>query len=129
LLRRFENRELKDTIARVGRDVQRKLSPEDRFVGAVRLCDKHRVDAGYIRAGLAAGIHYALNENTENGQIRAMYKTGGLNEVLRTVCAIEDNGDISRCFALLESDSSLKRLVESLNLMNIGDCKTQEKNE
>lgn len=118
LLRRFENRELKDTIVRVGRDVQRKLSPEDRFVGAVRLCDKHRVDAGYIRAGLAAGIHYALNEKTEDDQIRLLYKAGGLNEVLRTVCDLEDNGDVSRIFAILESDSSLNRLVESLNQMN-----------
>lgn len=118
LLRRFENRELNDTIARVGRDVRRKLSPTDRFVGAIHLCNKHGVDAPCIRIGIAAGIYYAINANTEDAQIRAMYRTGGLNEVLRTVCALEDNGDISRYFAILESDSSLKMLVASLNLMN-----------
>ena len=35
LLRRFANRALGDTVFRVGRDLQRKLTPDDRLIGAL----------------------------------------------------------------------------------------------
>lgn len=44
LLHRFCNRALGDTVHRVGRDLQRKLSGEDRVVGAIRLAHRHGVD-------------------------------------------------------------------------------------
>mgnify|MGYP006292448169 CR=1 FL=1 len=44
LLYRFRNRALGDTVHRVGRDLQRKLSGEDRVVGAIRLAHRHGVD-------------------------------------------------------------------------------------
>jgi mannitol-1-phosphate 5-dehydrogenase len=37
LLGRFRNKALKDTIFRVGSDLKRKLGPDDRFTGAIRL--------------------------------------------------------------------------------------------
>ena len=36
LLRRFFNRALGDTVFRVGRDLRRKLGPNDRFIAAMR---------------------------------------------------------------------------------------------
>ena len=39
LIFRFGNRELKDTVSRVGRDTRRKLSPDDRAIGAYKLCE------------------------------------------------------------------------------------------
>ncbi|MDR0377584.1 MAG: mannitol-1-phosphate 5-dehydrogenase [Spirochaetaceae bacterium] len=41
LLRRFKNRALGDTVFRVGRDVPRKLSRDDRVTGATLLCARH----------------------------------------------------------------------------------------
>ena len=43
LLRRFANRALGDTVARVAADPLRKLRPEDRLVGAAHLCLKRGV--------------------------------------------------------------------------------------
>jgi len=37
LLRRFQNKHLKDTILRIGQDLPRKLGPNDRFMGIIRL--------------------------------------------------------------------------------------------
>ena len=59
LLSRFENKLLGDTVERVGRDTKRKLSENDRFVGAARLCEKHGISPVNILAGLAAGLHFA----------------------------------------------------------------------
>lgn len=56
LLGRFENRHLGDTVLRVGRDVGRKLGENDRFQGAIKLCDKHGVDSFYIKLGVGAAL-------------------------------------------------------------------------
>lgn len=56
LLARFNNRQLGDTVERVGRDIPRKLSPEDRLVGAMNLCIRHGIDPTPIVLGIAAAL-------------------------------------------------------------------------
>ena len=56
LLRRFGNRQLGDTVARVGRDLPRKLADNDRLFGAARLCEAYGVDCAHIRKGIAAAL-------------------------------------------------------------------------
>ncbi|HPF87596.1 MAG TPA: mannitol dehydrogenase [Candidatus Limiplasma sp.] len=56
LLCRFQNRRLMDTAQRVGRDLPRKLSANERFFGAAALCEVHRVPCPAIRAGIRAGL-------------------------------------------------------------------------
>lgn len=59
LIERFKNKLLGDTVERVGRDTKRKLSENDRFVGTVRLCEKHKIKPTAVLSGLAAGLHFA----------------------------------------------------------------------
>jgi mannitol-1-phosphate 5-dehydrogenase len=64
LLSRFGNKALGDTIYRVGRDLYRKLSPDDRLIGALNLCGKHGVEAKNISLGIAASLFFkAVDEN------------------------------------------------------------------
>lgn len=56
LLFRFNNRQLGDTVERVGRDIPRKLSPEDRLVGAMNLCIRHGIDPSAIVLGIEAAL-------------------------------------------------------------------------
>lgn len=65
LLRRFRNRALGDTIYRVGRDLTRKLSRDDRLVGALLNDLAQGVDDPVFTAhGIAAGFgFYALDEH------------------------------------------------------------------
>ncbi len=58
LLFRFANRQLGDTIARVGGDIRRKLSPGDRLAGAFRMCEEQGVDNGYIALAIAASLSF-----------------------------------------------------------------------
>lgn len=62
LLRRFTNRALGDTCARVGADPARKLSPEDRLIGAAKLAVETAVTPAYIAVGAAAGIRRYIAE-------------------------------------------------------------------
>lgn len=63
LLERFKNKLLGDTVARVGADPKRKLSENDRFMGAIKLCKKHNLPFENIQKGYDAG--YKFMEATE----------------------------------------------------------------
>ena len=58
LLGRFGNVALKDTVARVGNDIRRKLSANDRFIGAVNLCNEESTPCVYIPIGIAAALFF-----------------------------------------------------------------------
>ena len=63
LLRRFSNRALADTCARVGGDTTRKLGNKDRLVGALLFCGKEDCGRSFISAGTAAALYCHLEEN------------------------------------------------------------------
>jgi len=58
LLQRFGNRQLGDTVARVGNDIRRKLDKNDRLVGALNMCLSQGLSADYIKVGIAAALHF-----------------------------------------------------------------------
>lgn len=66
LLRRFTNAALQDTCQRVGGDPARKLSFDDRLIGAARLAWEKGIVPAYIAVGAAAGIRRYLRENGMN---------------------------------------------------------------
>ncbi len=58
LIERFGNRQLGDTVERVGRDLRRKLSAHDRLVGAAGMCKRHGITPSNIYIGIAAALHF-----------------------------------------------------------------------
>lgn len=62
LLRRFANAQLRDTVARVGNDIRRKLNPNDRIVGAMKLCIEQGVEPVHICLAAAAAMHFSHDE-------------------------------------------------------------------
>lgn len=79
LLFRFANRALQDTCDRVGRDPARKLAPEDRLVGAYRLCQETAVDASFISVGIAGAAYRYL---AESNQVQSTENAAAALEVL-----------------------------------------------
>ncbi len=94
LLRRFSNRALGDTIYRVGRDLPRKLSRDDRLIGALRLDIKHSIPAPYTTLGAAAAMLFRAKG--PDGQLfpedqrfcQEVYPKG-IDYVLETVCGLD----------------------------------------
>lgn len=82
LLLRFHNRALADTCARVGQDPVRKLSENDRLIGAMHLCLSHEIEPYSIAAGAAAALYaYLRMENlpvTKPQAEAALLKLAGL---------------------------------------------------
>ncbi|MBM3499626.1 MAG: mannitol-1-phosphate 5-dehydrogenase [Armatimonadetes bacterium] len=93
LLSRFSNRALGDTIYRVGRDLQRKLGPEDRVIGALRFDEAQGIEAPVTTLCAAAGMLFRATDESgapfEKDRLFAeeIYPRG-VEHVLETVCGL-----------------------------------------
>jgi len=115
LIRRFGNKALGDTIYRVGRDVPRKLSGNDRLVGALLLEKKHSVPSTLTT--LAIGAATLFRARDDDGNLYPADKVfseeiypQGIDYVLERVCGLDPQKeellirDIRRTHALLLRD-------------------------
>jgi len=119
LLMRFQNRALGDTIYRLGRDLYRKLGPDDRLIGSIRLCDKHGIEPMHIALGTASALFFKakdekgrLFESDERFHEREMPL--GIGHVLQSICKIEDpaaNLIREMYTAILEGERDLRKLI------------------
>lgn len=107
LLRRFQNKALGDTVFRVGCDLQRKLSAEDRLAGAIHLACELKLPYHLILTALVYGCHFNATDEAKNrlpsdrefGKIYAK----GIKEVLTSICCFDEfthNEVISEAIAI-----------------------------
>lgn len=67
LLMRFQNRNLGDTVFRVGSDLKRKLGRDDRFMGVIRIAEKYGLPCGIILKAMSLGFKFMGKD--ENGRM------------------------------------------------------------
>ena len=82
LLFRFQNKALKDTVARVGADPVRKLRRNDRIVGAALFAIEEGVDPAPIVRGIVAALQFDRAEDATAPQVQAVLKEQGIDRVL-----------------------------------------------
>ncbi len=85
LIARFGNRQLGDTLERVGRDLERKLALNDRLVGALNLCLRHGIEPRSICTGLAAALRF---RDPAEGAVSLLLREHGPEAVLERVCGL-----------------------------------------
>ncbi len=90
LLKRFQNKALGDTIFRVGCDLIRKLAPEDRIAGAIRLAIELEVPYDRILYALVCGSRFRAKDESgkmlpEDIDFLKKYSEG-IEVVLTRVC-------------------------------------------
>ncbi|MFH2068747.1 MAG: mannitol-1-phosphate 5-dehydrogenase [Candidatus Omnitrophota bacterium] len=107
LLQRFANKALGDTVYRVGRQPLRKLGPQDRLVGAARLCLNFEIEPKNIIFTIAAALCYNYKEDEEAVNLARMISENGAGYVLREVCKIKPEEPIYN--AILEEYNNLKQ--------------------
>ena len=96
LKERFANPALMDTVERVGRDPLRKLQPEDRLVGGIRLCLAQGVFPRFIAMACGAALRYDFPGDPEAVALQEMIGKKGVAGVLREVCAIEPESEVGK---------------------------------
>ena len=88
LLRRFANRALGDTVARVGRDPIRKLGRHDRLVGAAQLCLDNGGEPYHTIGGIRAALAYDNPDDPQAARLQEMLREEGIEAVLQRVCGL-----------------------------------------
>ncbi len=83
LLFRFQNKALKDTVARVGADLVRKLRRNDRIVGAALFAIEQGVDPAPIVKGIAAALKFDRAEDATAPEIQRTLREQGIDFVMR----------------------------------------------
>lgn len=91
LMKRFGNRALKDTVARVGRDPLRKLSADDRLIGAARLAEEHCIVPLYLCLGAAAALKFKEQDDASAQRMQETINREGPEGILKEVCKLNPN--------------------------------------
>lgn len=114
LLYRFTNKALADTVARVGKDTKRKLSSNDRLIGAINLCDKHNLSCEYLCIGVAAGMAFDPEGDDSSKEICAFAKENGAKETLKKYCNYEGRmADlIATLYDMIQNGKQISALVK-----------------
>jgi mannitol-1-phosphate 5-dehydrogenase len=66
LIHRFRNKALQDTVFRVGQDLTRKLSYDDRFMGAIHLAMQYHKPFNLILYAMSYGLSFRAKDETGN---------------------------------------------------------------
>jgi mannitol-1-phosphate 5-dehydrogenase len=93
LINRFANKSLGDTVYRVGREPIRKLGPQDRFIGAGKLCLKYKITPENISLGTAACLLYNYREDNQAIELQNIIKKHGIEKVLTEICQLDSKND------------------------------------
>jgi mannitol-1-phosphate 5-dehydrogenase len=92
LLHRFRNKALGDTVFRVGCDLYRKLSPEDRMVAPIKAAIALNKPYDLILEALVSGISFRAKDENANylPSDEAFFKDSesGINHILKNVCKL-----------------------------------------
>ena len=89
LLFRFQNKALKDTVARVGADPVRKLRRNDRIVGAALFAIEQGVDPAPIVKGILAALHFDRAEDATAPEIQKALNENGIDYVMAHYMGLE----------------------------------------
>ena len=107
-MRRFANKALGDTVARVAADPLRKLRPQDRLVGAATLCVRHGIRPTALAKVIAAALRYDNASDPSAVELQAHRRAEGDSRVLESVCGILPGSELAALIRgeLLSSEPS-----------------------
>jgi mannitol-1-phosphate 5-dehydrogenase len=116
LLVRFRNHALGDTLFRVGCDLPRKLGPDDRLVGAIKLAIEMNLPYNKILKALVCGCRFSGKD--EDGKMlqadiefTSIYETGIRNVMIR-ICGFDEIRDE----AIIQEAEKMDKEIASLSI-------------
>jgi mannitol-1-phosphate 5-dehydrogenase len=120
LLFRFQNKALRDTIFRVGQDIPRKLGPDDRFVGIIRLAISRGMEYDkFLEAMSYAFFFRATDENGLKSEPDILFDqtlSKGLNYALEQVCGFDAEKDKKLIEKLGSDYLNLKAIFQKIQI-------------
>ena len=115
LLHRFANRQLGDTVERVGRDPMRKLAPDDRLVGSLLYTLSQGIEPFYIATGIAAAFQFLPEDDSRAAELAEMVRRDGLDQVLKSYCQISGSETLDHWRQMILAQDALLGILQSKN--------------
>lgn len=112
LLYRFTNKALADTVERVGKDTIRKLSDNDRLIGAIKLAEKHKAPCEYLCIGVASAMMFNPDADERSKELYAYTKQNGAKATLEKYCNY--NGKMTDLICMLYEMLSNGKQISAL---------------
>jgi mannitol-1-phosphate 5-dehydrogenase len=91
LKHRFQNKALGDQVARVGGDPWRKLGPEDRLIGALKLCAEQKVEPRALALAIAAAMRFDPVQDKSAKRVQDLKAAKGSCGVLVELSGLPEN--------------------------------------
>ncbi|MEA3365786.1 MAG: mannitol-1-phosphate 5-dehydrogenase, partial [Candidatus Hydrogenedentes bacterium] len=107
LARRYRNKALGDQVRRIAADPLRKLGPNDRLIGAGRMCIEQGVAPEHIAFAAAAAIRYDHPADGTVERLQILREYGGIETVLREICELDPASELAQL--ILEGDRRLEK--------------------
>lgn len=118
LIYRFGNRQLGDTVSRVGNDVKRKLYSNDRLVGAASLCTCYGISPFFISLGIAAAMKFENSQDEFISEAHKIIEAEGPEGVLKKICMLSDKdyiwSIILELYEQIDSNLEIDDIIERL---------------
>lgn len=115
LLHRFANRQLGDTVARVGRDPLRKLSADDRLIGALIYTLNRGIEPFFIAIGIAAAISFAPEGDSSAAELKVMVSQTGLDQFLQSYCKLTGSCTLDHWRGMIVAQDAMLRIINKKN--------------
>jgi mannitol-1-phosphate 5-dehydrogenase len=96
LIQRFRNKALGDTLYRLGRDPLRKLSPEDRLVGAARLVEEVGNVPRYLPKAIAAGFRFHHPDDAISTELKMIINSIGIDGAIENISGISPDETLGK---------------------------------
>jgi mannitol-1-phosphate 5-dehydrogenase len=122
LIQRFNNKALGDTIYRVGRDLLRKLSRNDRLIGALLLDKKHFIPFPYTSLGVAAALLFRGKDekgrlySTDEFFVKEIYPRG-IDFILEKICGLNPDEERNIINAIKEKHKIIIKNPENWRII------------
>jgi mannitol-1-phosphate 5-dehydrogenase len=122
LLSRFQNKALKDTVFRVGQDLPRKLSINDRFAGIIRLARQQSLPYHHILEAMTCGFFFkARNEKGEPAAADKKFireAMQGIEAALAQYCGFHPENDRELIDEITREYNKLRQIKENNRILD-----------
>ncbi len=114
LLFRFKNVALADTVERVGKDTIRKLSSNDRLIGAINLAEKHNLPCASICVSVAAAMLFKPEADDRSKEVYAFAQENGAKKTLEKYSEYKGvHVDlIEKAYEMLKAGNDVKEVID-----------------
>lgn len=82
---RFRNHYIRDDVVRVGRQPIRKLSPDDRLVGPIKMAEEFGLKYNNLLKGVAAALRYENDDDEQSEELKSKIREKGVGKVVAEV--------------------------------------------